>query len=213
MQRDRTLEERASPFGRHPNSSALFDLRGPNRRGPLCLQQTCLNTNRRHWSFDMHQVGARHGLLSVLDFETLPGHAQQRPPIQATVRRYSNLMGIPCAWVLLVHLPTRCPRPRKKGGHFGWPPQSNATKVGRSRRLPFHRALIRNHLAGDDIHVERDGAIAGCSHLNLVMSRRQAERLRRRRELAHGANQVAVHEQLRRVRRDVEAQTAGIGLV
>jgi hypothetical protein len=48
--------------------------------------------------------------------------------------------------------------------------------------LPLHCALIRNDLAGDGVHVERNGLIAGRAHFNLMMSRERISRWRKMRQ-------------------------------
>ena len=78
--------------------------------------------------------------------------------------------------------------------------------------LPFQVALIRDHLTGDDVHVERNRLIARRRDFDPMTSRRQAERLRGRRELIDGADGVAVDDDFGLARRDVEAQPAGVRL-
>ena len=48
------------------------------------------------------------------------------------------------------------------------------------RHLPLQRALIRDDLAGDDIHIERHRLIAGCAHFDELVPRRPIARVRRR---------------------------------
>src|SRR3954470_5319158 len=70
--------------------------------------------------------------------------------------------------------------------------------------LVLQRALIRNHLARDDIRVERQRAVPGGLDLDMVTSCSDAERLRVRRELSDGAERPAIDEDLGRRRIDVE---------
>src|SRR5262245_34546892 len=60
--------------------------------------------------------------------------------------------------------------------------------------LLLQRALIRDHLSGDDVHIEAQGLIPGRAHLDVMASGFQTERLRGRRELTDRPHERAVHE-------------------
>src|ERR1035437_6603359 len=58
--------------------------------------------------------------------------------------------------------------------------------------LPLHLPLIRDHLSGDDVRIDRHRLIAARADLDVVAPRRQAERLRGRTEVRDLARELAV---------------------
>src|SRR5262249_26146269 len=77
----------------------------------------------------------------------------------------------------------------------------------RPRGLLLQLDSIRNHLPGQNIHIERHRAIARRTNLDVVTTWCQSQGLRRRRELISVAHRYPIHNYLGRRRRDLEADT------
>src|SRR5262245_5695481 len=73
--------------------------------------------------------------------------------------------------------------------------------------------LIRDDLPCLNVRIESQRPISGRPNLDAMASRRQAKRLIPGTEGAGGPNQRPVHEDLRRVRRHVEADPASVGIL
>ena len=76
--------------------------------------------------------------------------------------------------------------------------------------LALQCALIRDHLPGNNVHVETQRLIPRGAYFDAMMSGLQTKRLRRRCELTNRPNEHVVHEQLRGAWCDVEAHTAHV---
>src|SRR5579859_804033 len=73
----------------------------------------------------------------------------------------------------------------------------------------LHLPLVREHLAGDDVGVERNALVTRRADLDVMAARRESHWLRRRTEVRNAPDVRAVDHHCRGRGRDVEADAAG----
>src|SRR4029079_14643172 len=136
---------------------------------------------------------------------------RNREQTSAQSHSHDSLLSYVAFWLLNA---TFADKPRTAWFRVGWKetPPVGIGGVGRQPYLLLECSLIRDHLAGHDVHVETQRAIARSPPLEVMASGWQAKRLCGRREFTNRPDQRAIHEQLRGGWRDFEAHAAHVRL-